>query len=370
MSDMDKSSRLIIIALVSAVVLTVIGLAIYFLTRPSYALKAGLVREEPALDGRANEAVWASAPETVIAIKDGEPVTLKAVYSAEKIFFMARWKDSTKDVVDEPWVFDGKKWNRTRRGDQFAFFFDIGDSIIDFPTKGFAVMNFGFKPGQRLWEFGIKGPRNDQKIWEGAGQRADVWMMHGAISSPFDKGDDGYFAVNPAYGFSPTTAQPYIWVQWDAPARAGMLALNTTAWREALKVEAGQEGEPIVEEQPYLRYKDGLDIRNTPYPYKDQVVEITDYSGFKKGDVLPYVMFDRQDPGSWGGSRADINGTMRWEKGYWTLELSRKLATGNPDDIKFPQQKAVYFGVLVRADGKTIHYSVPATLEFVSGGNQ
>jgi hypothetical protein len=35
------------------------------------------------------------------------------------------------------------------------------------------------------------------------------------------------------------------------------------------------------------------------------------------------------------GSRADIRGIGVWKDGYWTIEMSRKLDTGNADDVAF-----------------------------------
>ena len=35
------------------------------------------------------------------------------------------------------------------------------------------------------------------------------------------------------------------------------------------------------------------------------------------------------------GSVADVKAAAKWEKGNWTLELSRKMDTGNSDDVKF-----------------------------------
>lgn len=48
------------------------------------------------------------------------------------------------------------------------------------------------------------------------------------------------------------------------------------------------------------------------------------------------------------GSLADVKAKGRWESGTWTIEFSRKINTGNPDDIDFDGNKglAVSFSIL------------------------
>lgn len=43
------------------------------------------------------------------------------------------------------------------------------------------------------------------------------------------------------------------------------------------------------------------------------------------------------------GSRADVRAEGKWLNGYWTVELSRKLDTGDRSDISFIQPEAVTF---------------------------
>ena len=355
----------------AGVALIALGIIVYYLTRPHYVLKARQVSEEPKLDGKADDAVWQKAEAVSIPVRNSEPVELKCVYAGDRIFFTAKFKDTVKDDIDEPWTYEGNgKWSHGRTSDQFALFFDIDDSVIDFDRKGFEVMNFGFKPYQKLWEFGIKGQTPKKGYWDGYKQRADVWMMHSSISSPFGKGDDGIFKVNAEYVFSPTTTKPVIWMQWDQFDKPGMLTLNTNIWTEAKKAGEGQTATKITEEKPAYKYRQGLDIKSTPYPYMGQMEPISDFSVFKKGDMIPWVMFEESMKGSWGGSRADIDGKMRWENGYWTVEMGRRLNTEHPDDIFLrPEETAsIDFGVLIRSDGKTINYSEPATFEFPSAG--
>jgi len=47
------------------------------------------------------------------------------------------------------------------------------------------------------------------------------------------------------------------------------------------------------------------------------------------------------------GSRGDIRAKGTWENGVWTVELRRKLRTGNQDDVIFDTKKTYFFGISV-----------------------
>lgn len=47
------------------------------------------------------------------------------------------------------------------------------------------------------------------------------------------------------------------------------------------------------------------------------------------------------------GSIADVKAKAIWGNGMWTLELSRKLNTGNSDDVVFQSGRALKGGIAV-----------------------
>lgn len=61
------------------------------------------------------------------------------------------------------------------------------------------------------------------------------------------------------------------------------------------------------------------------------------------GDVLP--QYTATVP---GGSAADVRAKGRWQGGRWTVELARKLNTGNPDDTAFDPARAYSMAVAVQ----------------------
>lgn len=68
--------------------------------------------------------------------------------------------------------------------------------------------------------------------------------------------------------------------------------------------------------------------------YKDKIY--VDYQGPQLERFLS------QQP---SGSRADIKARGQWHQGYWTIEFSRRLVTGNSDDIQFGASNYYVFGI-------------------------
>jgi hypothetical protein len=87
---------------------------------------------------------------------------------------------------------------------------------------------------------------------------------------------------------------------------------------------------------------------------KDDATPI-DYSNatFKKGDTIPGYILARPR-----GSRGDIDAVGVWKDGRWTLEIGRKLVTGDKaHDVQFDDFKnTYYFGIAVFGnDGSNVH---------------
>ena len=61
------------------------------------------------------------------------------------------------------------------------------------------------------------------------------------------------------------------------------------------------------------------------------------------GDVLPAYAI--RNP---AGSGADVRAKGKWENGYWTVELLRKLNTGHPDDTAFDPARTYTMAVAVQ----------------------
>lgn len=62
--------------------------------------------------------------------------------------------------------------------------------------------------------------------------------------------------------------------------------------------------------------------------------------GEYQGDIVPRYILKKPS-----GSRSDIHAKGTWKDGRWNIEFSRKLITGNADDIQFVPGQTYLFGV-------------------------
>lgn len=365
----NRTRRVLIIIGGVVLVLVLAGGAAYWyaVSRPgAYVLEAKHVAGEPRVDGNGADPVWRDAAALTVPIERGAPVMLKAVYTNSKVFFLATYEDKSKDAADSVWQYDGRDWKHGPIADELSLFFNVDNSIIGFTEKGFGVMNRGLKPGDKIYATGItaKAPTGRGRQWTGAKQKGDVWEMNVGFTTFYGKAHDMQFAVDPAYLRFPgsgTSSTVSAFIRFDAFSYGVPFVLNP---QTALVLDREANVWPSSD-RPVYKLKPGLTLEKTLYPTRDQMVEITDYSTFAKGDEVPWVFFV---PGkTWGGSFDDIDGKARWSNGSWTVEMGRKLNTGHDDDIVFEPgaAKSYSLGVLVRSDGRTIRPSPPATLQFV-----
>ena len=75
---------------------------------PEGALVANPVDAAPTLDGIADEAFWADAEDIVIDVNGGfgdfeTKVNLKAVYTADSVYFLMTYEDPTESFFRSPW---------------------------------------------------------------------------------------------------------------------------------------------------------------------------------------------------------------------------------------------------------------------------
>jgi hypothetical protein len=285
----------------------------------SRVLKAAIATGAPVIDGKADDAFWRQAkPLTVDA--GGPELTMKMAVSGDMIYTLLSWNDATNDNIDEVWEFDGTTWKKGPIDDAVAMFWNIGGSIKGFDKKGCRIV---CHQGDHPPTMAIDGPLTpDGKLWPGIKQRGDIWDMSLAISNVRGAGNDYYFSVEKTYLKHPSTLQPVIKSRHDDFTAKAPLELN--------EVIVGNEKMGV----PRWRLKPGLTVENAPYPQLDQVEEISDYSIFRAGDRIPYIIFHPLDT-PWGGSRDDLKAKGIWQDGRWTVEFARKLNTGHNDDIRF-----------------------------------
>ncbi len=86
-------------------------------------------------------------------------------------------------------------------------------------------------------------------------------------------------------------------------------------------------------------------------PYQAQIV------GAYAGDRIPRYL--ARTP---SGSMADVTAKGSWRDGFWTVEFSRRLSTGDPVDAVFAPSRDIYFSVAVFNSREGIEHSTSREL--------
>ena len=264
-----------------------------------------------------DDSVWQQAQTVQIPFEGKEKfegkkatVATKAVYTKDHIYFLFKWDDPTLSVTKGAWEYDGKKWNHIKSNeDRISLLFEI-NRINNFATKGCTVVCHVPEgaPNAKDGRFGTGS----------AAEKGDLWHWKGARSDPAGFADD-------------------TWVTVISEKKGGR------------KSDAGDGGDMknMTEDKSKPMYM----LAPGKRPAKHGVIlaadaaPITDYSNFKQGDVITYRM-----PKTPAGSRADIKALSSYGDGGWTVMLSRKLDTGNDDDVALNPRKKYSFAMALFDD--------------------
>jgi hypothetical protein len=235
-------------------------------------------------------------------------VTTRALYTDDHIFFLFKWKDASQSVTKGAWQFDGEKWGKLKGDeDRISLQFEI-NRINNFATKGCAVLCHG----------PAGAPMKDFKYATAtAAEKGDLWHWKAARSDPYHSADDGW--------------------------------LTAAGEKTGRKDDAGGGGDARNETEDKSKPRFMQDPAKKPsfpgFLLAEEAIEIKDYSVFKKGDIITYRM-----PKKPSGSRADIKALSRYADGGWTVMLSRKLDTGNEDDVAFNLRRKYPFAMALFDD--------------------
>ena len=239
-------------------------------------------------------------------------VSAKAVYTDSEIHFWFTWKDATQSVTKAAWKYDGQAWAQQKGDeDRISLLFEI-NRINNFATKGCAVVCH-VPPGAPNAKEGRFGTATQA-------EKGDLWHWKAARSDPAGYADDGYLT-------------------------------QISEKKGGRKGDAGKGGDKanMTEDKTKPKYMlaPGKKLGKNGILLAADAVEITDYAAFKAGDVVTARM-----PVAAEGSFGDIKAVSRYADGAWTVMLSRKLDTGNDDDVAFNPQRKYSFAMALFDDSK------------------
>ena len=93
------------------------------------------VMDAPVIDGRANEAFWTTAPAiTTLDYSSQRPITIRSVFTAQEIFFLVTFPETTPSETHKTWTWDPKEEvyrEGPDREDVFIFKWSMSGNDVD-----------------------------------------------------------------------------------------------------------------------------------------------------------------------------------------------------------------------------------------------
>ena len=304
-------------------------------------LVAGKVAAAPALDGT-TDAAWNAAPPLTVKAVGGKnlpggstEVTLRAVYTADTVYFLAQYKDETNSVRRGPWVkqADGS-WQKLKDPNDKG-----GDNNLYYEDKMGVIWNISSPAFEKRGCLSAchtgEGKPYGNKYTASAGERLDMWHWKGVRTGTIGQIDDQYVDST---RYDPEKAK-----------EAGRKGDPKTGGGYADNVSADKKG-------PKFALKGNKPA--PPYWIVDAEKEPFDDSKYKAGDEVPGIVVS-----PFTGDRGDISAKDVYKDGMRTVVFHRKLVTGSEFDVQFSDLKKGYaFGVSVFDNTQVRHAYVPAVL--------
>ena len=327
--------------------LLIVGLGLGLLSWPIEAqqkniLAAKKVTAPPALDGTLDQA-WKSAQPLTVKALGGKnlpggstEVSLRAVYTADTVYFYMQYKDPTQSFRRGPWVkqADGS-WQKLKDPNDKG-----GDNNLYYEDKMAMIWNvnspaFETKGCMAACHTG-EGKPYGNKYLQNPGEKADIWHWKSVRTGSVGQIDDQY--------------------------------LDATRYDPEKAKEAGRKSDPktgggyvdnVSDDKKGPKFASKGNKPAPPYWIVDAEKEPFDDGKYKAGDEVPGIIV-----APFAGDRGEISIKSSWKDGAWTHVFWRKLATGSESDVQFNDMKKAYaFGVAVFDNAQVRHAFTPGALK-------
>lgn len=311
------------------------------------------VDQAPVLNGLATEEFWSKAPVLTsgtqgvgkwgAANKSETAVRLQAVYTRDSLYILARWKDPSHSLDRQRWKFDGRTWQQEDRTpleqggastayeDKLAFLW-----VMRAPS----VMQKGtFYPTYVEEDAAAKAGYARPVKAMPRGERLDMWhwkMVRTSFTVPAEV-DDQYVDDTMDARAAPNAGRK------SDPQDPGVPA----GYFDNVKEYTAPGGTRVRGPRYYIPGNANVYVITQLMIDRGWAKEIADYPALMNlsaGTRLPGVIGR-----PFSGHRADIQAGHTWIDGTYTLEIGRKLNTGDLEhDVIFDDlTKPYYFGVAV-----------------------
>ena len=314
-------------------------------------LLAAKVATAPSLNAGAADPVWTKAAPLRIELSGGEnfggkgstTATLKAVYTADSVYFLVQYADPTNSLrrgpfqkqPDGSWkkLVDPKNTggdDNVYYEDKWAFLWPVDNSVKGFSQSGCMVAcHIG------------EGKPYGNKYTASAGEVLDMWHMKGSRTAPLGFVDDQYTDHT----------------RYDAKASPNAGRKSDPGGPEYANLK-------VVNGRPEFMNKDGKpgNAGGTYYVTEGNQVPFDD-AKFRAGDeIASYIIYPIK------GDRADIRVANSWKDGVLTSVVSRKLVTGSKLDVQFNNLGDQYPFGFAAFDNAQVRHAVHYDPKFLAFG--
>lgn len=369
--------RPVLLATIAGLGVAAASAAVDFGTRDS--LYAARVEATPTLDGVLDEPIWAQARTVTIQTQQGvhlggtgeSTVRIRAVHDGDRIHFAFQWSDPSRSLKRVPVIKRADGWHLLHNKA------DLADESLYYEDK-FSVM---FSKGNGLGTDGAThlGPKpladkppalNTRGLhYTTDGSLKDVWQWKASRGGMLGRVDDMFFAE---------------------PAAA-----NQAQTRGIGRYSAGYDNDPGKAfyiynylPEPPGGYRGPVKLRRLPIDPAAMVAKMgridldhnaSDDDGSQwwmfENETVPYsAELDAKIPvgtvlpttlivGQYEGSRADLISGAKWAEGWWTLEVTRKIRTGNVRDLDLDGTTYLWVAVFDHNQTRHTRHMRPVKLE-------
>jgi Ethylbenzene dehydrogenase/Prokaryotic cytochrome b561 len=303
----------------------------------------------PTLDGDGSDAVWQSAPETVVHtirgfnLDGGEvSVHVRALHDGKQAYFLFRWPDATRSQKHVPLIKTDAGWKLLHtnyfNNDENEFYEDkFAVMLARSPVAGGNTVKLGPKPLADK-----PGPSNGLGLHAATdGSLADVWHWKSVRTGVLNQFDDNYFGA-------PMEAKPgrYTGGYTQDPKTAGGYEQNFEKIGDGTFVKLKYLPRDLSAQQARMgRFNPDSSISDEG-SFAMARTDVVPYSAaldvsVPVGTVIPSVVNDKP----FEGDRGDVAVHAKWKDGWWTLEAKRNLDTGSRFDQPIEEGMFMWFAV-------------------------
>ena len=364
---------------------------------PPLLLLSKKVAELPKIDGKNDDPQWADAPPLW-----GGSLEMRAVHTDTDFAILMKWPKRTFAMnSDETWTWDSAKgvWESKKAklgGDWFSIGFNINNDAVQ--TDGCNAFCHEYPEGSGIFhhQTGVEGAYVDtwmlmRKHGFGAGDAKYDIAWFGGVDGIHQEGDLIFDTTNPRaqnnvlagnvtyYGYaegntigSPNDPKYSRNRPRDAYCQDchDTLQVSGRGGIDPLVLDATYpvEGEPMYYGNRNADITAPLYMKKDPKNYVDAMVitqeqidngEAVAIADLSKEEIDKYwenyvrlnavvpVLILKQPT----GPMADVKLAANWTNGYYTLEMTRKLVTGNDDQVQFDDFSKDYFFALTNGGG-------------------